>query len=106
MAILDRSQEKPKETLPFKQKCDLSASAMRNTGKPWKAEVTHSANRQNCSGDTHEEAFNPTCRFRIYRHRKSYGYCRYYNLRFADKGDFIWQKLQGVRTVSVGRAFL
>jgi hypothetical protein len=47
MAILDRSQEKPKETLPFKQKCDLSASAMRNTGKPWKAEVTHPANRQN-----------------------------------------------------------
>jgi hypothetical protein len=50
-----------KEALSFK--CNLSASAMRNTGKPRKegtqinAEVTHPVNRQNCSGDTnHEEA--------------------------------------------------
>src|ERR1700693_6467698 len=98
MTLLDTSQENEKRHC--RSKCDLSASAMRNTGKPRKegtqikAEVTHPVNRQNCSGDTnHEEAFNPTRWFLIYLHRKGYGYCRCDNRRFADKGDFIWQKL-------------
>jgi len=67
---------------------------------------THSPRGEIVSHHTnHEETFHSIRWFRDHPHRKSFRRCGTDNRRIAGNSGYVWQKLQSVRTVSVGRAF-